>query len=822
MATKSAAAENDTVIKRVLPYLRRRGYDEATDMEFEVSVALPGGRAGRIDILFKPNGGAPKFLLEAKRFSHKLTARDVKQALEYGEAMKSAFVVLTNGHVVRCYNTVTGDEIEWDGAAAGVIPQAGAQLDAVLSYLRKHPNASTVPLADGTSNPYRPGLPLRQLNALFARCHNMIRNIEKQEDHAFADFSKLLFLKLLEERADFERTPLPYSYRFWKLADTAPADADQAKNAVEAMLAQQRSAYGDVLADPLRLNKPKTFLSIVKALAEVSFNDSEADVKGAAFEYFVRATLKGKNLGQYFTPRPLVELMVAIVGREKVFNAVRAGEPVNVIDPACGTGGFLVFMLRDALAQVAELYASGVINAATRDRLIETLKQQVFHGSDANEGVASAAKMNMIVAGDGHSNITAEDTLRKHASVWQRDIDLVMTNPPFGTSEANSMTDEDLAEYPIATTKGQLLFLQRMVKETKSEGLICTVIDEGVLNTDTATDIRKFIIEHTRLRAVVRLPPETFKPNKINVRSDVLLLEKRKEPDANLAEDYPVKFVDLTSLGYDGAGISLRGFEFATLTTELSTFLHSRAATGSGAAWSGFSISSRDIARDAKHRFDLKYWEPSLRGRIAAAQASGARTIEQINTITTARGVSPKAELYVDESDGHARVLKAGSSIDGFGRVVPVGPDADFIQREDYDKLNKRARVQRGDVLLSSTGDGTLGKAAVYNDELRAVADGHITIIRVNPKRVSPEYLADYLRTGFGQQQVHRLYTGATGLIELTPQHVDAVLVELPSLDVQRARSRALRDAEGAFENAQRRTSQELADALTAFRQSAM
>src|SRR4051794_34561920 len=86
-------------------------------------------------------------------------------------------------------------------------------------------------------------------------------------------------------------------------------------------------------------------------------------------------------------------------------------------------------------------------------------------------------------------------------------------------------------------------------------------------------------------------------------------------------------------------------------------------------------------------------------------------------------------------------------------------------------------RPENGDVLLSSTGTGTLGKACVYDSNWPAIADGHVTVIRADQGKVNPYYLADYLRTGGGAIQIERLYTGATGLIELQPEEVDQVLV---------------------------------------------
>jgi len=801
----ASPSETETVIKRILPYLRRRGYDETKDFAFEAGATYADRYdKGFIDILVTCGQPNPLFLVEAKRISKSLTKKDEKQALDYGRGKKVPFVVVTNGRDVRALNTKTGDPIRWDGSLVGRIPTK-AHLTKAVAFLRTHPEAQDVSLEGDASLPFKPGLPLRQLNRVFAKCHTWIRNIEKREDDAFADFSKILFLKLLEEKADAEGTTLPYTYRFWELAEYDDKKADQVKSAVQSMLADARQRYGDVLAEPLKLNQAPTYLKIVRALSEVSLSDSEADVKGAAFEYFVRATLKGKKLGQYFTPRPLVDFMISLVGRERVVTSLKAGVDIRVIDPACGTGGFLVYALREAIAKVESDFAARTTTAATRDSLLGKLKQDVFYGADANEGVASAAKMNMIVAGDGHTNISAEDSLTRGAQVWSPPggVDLILTNPPFGTSESDSLAADDLNAYGVGTSKGQLLFLQRMMSEIKPEGLICSVIDEGVLNTESAAGVRRAILEHTYLRAVVRLPAETFRPNKINVRAAVLLLEGRVRSDPDLADKYKVRFIDVKSLGYDGTGANLRGFQFSKLKGEVEAWMRTagpRARTGY--SWSGFVVDSRELAADGTCRFDLKYWDPGVRKRLADAEKRQGETLKDLNLISTLRGKSPSADLYVDSNDGYARVLKAGSSISNFGETNEITPETDFVEKDEYDKLPDTCRVKRHDVLIASTGTGTLGKVTVYDSKEPAIADGHITIIRVDRKKVYPRYLADYLRAGFGHDQIERLYTGSTGLIELTPQQVDSIVVELPNLANQKAESNKLRRGEAAARKA--------------------
>jgi type I restriction enzyme M protein len=144
-------------------------------------------------------------------------------------------------------------------------------------------------------------------------------------------------------------------------------------------------------------------------------------------------------------------------------------------------------------------------------------------------------------------------------------------------------------------------------------------------------------------------------------------------------------------------------------------------------------------------------------------------------------------------------VVKAGSGISKYGRLV--GHNADYIEKHVYDELMPdHAKIEMGDVLLASTGTGTLGKACVYDRDTPAIAESHVTIIRVDASVVDPYYLADYLRRGLGRDQVERLYTGATGLIELPEDAVERIRVRLlDSTAEQKLRSKSLRDAEDSY-----------------------
>lgn len=826
------ASETETIIKRILPYLTRRGYSVDKDMTFEEPAKIAGGaRTGFIDILVHCARTSPVMVIEAKRDGTRINDVHREQGLNYARAKKCLVTALTNGQEFELYNTNTGKQLLLSGTAINRIPSREDLLNVVVPQLKADANATTVKMPADRSIPFRPGLPLSKLNHLIKQCHNSIRKIEKNEEHAFSDFSKFLFLKLLEEKWDITGEKPPYTFLFYELADTPSAQADRVHTAIDDMIGKIRKskAYGDVLDDPVRLKRDATYLSIVKKLSAVSFHDCDLDSKGAAFEFFVRATLKGKKLGQYFTPRPLVRLMLELGRWRQILTSLQAGQPFKVLDPACGTGGFLVFAMTSCLTEIDRLESTGKIHKKTAEKLRDRAMNEVFHGIDAHEGVACSAKMNMIIAGDGHTNIRCTDSLNETKLIpLYKDSDgqkvddgkchLVLTNPPFGTSEAESLTEESVKSFEIKSKRGQSLFVQKMIDASHAGSLIVTVIDEGVLNTASYASLRKHILTTCRVEFVVCLPEDTFKPNKINIRSSVLVLRRRVADDMDLIDKYPIGFISLDSLGYDGSGNPVRLFDLPKLIEEVCKQEPKEMPdqkTTQGYHWVGFGVSVSEIVADGTRRLDYKYWHPEIRRETEGLR--NAKTIKSLNLIETKRGKSPNASEYVSEPEGHAFVLKSGSNISKAGMLIPSG---DYIEEALFQEyVAKELVLHDGDVVLASTGDGTLGKCCVYRNSSRpAIPEGHVTVIRVDQTQVYPEYLCDYLRHGFGARQIERLFTGSTGMVELTPEDVDRIVVPpLPHSSVQKQMSDDLRAAETATEHAVQAAGESLRGAIKKF-----
>ncbi len=260
-------SEASTIIKKILPYMKRKGYVPEKNLEFEVPVKDCKSRtSGAIDILVTVDNQAV-FLVEAKRSGKVFTEKDISQALDYATAqsIQVPFVVLTNGAIFRCYNSVTKKLITYDDGILDTIPDKDVIID-VFKQFKKNKEMDVIKSSGKPKLPYRPSLTLKELNQLYCANHNIIRKIEKDEESAFADFSKILFLKLLEEKADQANSfELPYTFRFHLLAKIPEAQSDQAKSAIMTMITDisKNVPYGDILAEPLRIKKSLTFLKII-------------------------------------------------------------------------------------------------------------------------------------------------------------------------------------------------------------------------------------------------------------------------------------------------------------------------------------------------------------------------------------------------------------------------------------------------------------------------------------------------------------------------------------------------------------------------------
>lgn len=412
---------------------------------------------------------------------------------------------------------------------------------------------------------------LDELKGVFKQAHDLIRRKQKiGPKKAFYEFTKLLFVKMNEDKAIQN-----------KMEDGGAVSVNDFKFSVAAIEQNEEldwintlfAKYRDELEEQVAKGKKKRIFqktekinlspSTVKAAVEMieNFNlrSVEDDINGKVFEIFLASSVRGKELGQFFTPRAVVKFMTQLAGlRIRKNTGTGEYEPDLVLDGSCGTGGFLIFALSDLFKKIPE-------SVSDPEALKKKIREGCLFGIDASEDdIVPITRMNMYLHGDGGSHIFLADTLDKEILIEKgldseqksereelkdtldkKQFDVVMTNPPFSMKYEQSKPDEKriLEQYEIARLKGPLakslksniMFLERYYDLLKPGGKLLTVIDESVLNTEGQGESMKRFREWLRgkyiIRAVVSLPRNTFVNEDAGVKTSVLYLTKRANED---------------------------------------------------------------------------------------------------------------------------------------------------------------------------------------------------------------------------------------------------------------------------------------------------
>jgi type I restriction enzyme M protein len=412
--------------------------------------------------------------------------------------------------------------------------------------------------------------PIQDMRALIHRLeHDALANAGV---NAFDELFKLFFAKLHDEYRPGHKGKDPVEFRV--PAGTPDAIYKRFNNLF--LAAKKRSHWNQIFddGDVIKLRGDALRLCAA-ALEQYSLTHTDLDVVDAAFEYLVNPEQKGQK-GQYFTPRPVVKMAVKMLNPQD-------GE--RVIDPACGSCGFLIHTIR----HVQQLY-----DWNTSD--LYRYANEYLYAVDFDERMKKIAKTMMIIAGDGKANVFGVSTLDVRA--WQNsdartrigefskevrdgNFDLVLTNPPFagkisGRSQLSAYdlyelaetgelsTDEDEEDEgnssektkkrnKISGMKRDILFIERALDLLKPGGRCAIVLPQGNLNNLGTRALRKYVANRARLLAVVGLHVNTFKPF-TGTKTSVVFLQKWGGDAGALLQDYPVFLATSQRSGKNNSG----------------------------------------------------------------------------------------------------------------------------------------------------------------------------------------------------------------------------------------------------------------------------
>jgi type I restriction enzyme M protein len=445
---------------------------------------------------------------------------------------------------------------------------------------------------------------------VFKRSHDYIYGNEGRKKDAFWQLLNLIFCKLYDEKRRFSASDDGSTYRrkFWVGVKEQNTDigreavAKRIKGLFEELKKDQ--VFSEVFSGNEAIDLTNKGLAFIAGeLAKYSFLDASVDVKGMAYETIVSNTLK-QEAGQFFTPRNIIKAMVEMLDPK---------ENHRVLDPACGSGGFLVMVLDHVRKQLTQdmfpdlsgpLLEAKYNSPQVNERVTEYAENNIF-GFDFDPDLKKAARMNMVMAGDGHANIFHVNSLaypnwehpteivKIEASIKQsllamdeetnvygfdarEKFDMVFTNPPFGAKvkvDSSIIYKEDGSlryELGAFSNAPEVLFIEACYNYLKPGGKMAIVLPDGILGNPNNQVVREWIVNKFKILASIDLALEAFLPQ-VGVQASLLFLEKKSELQRQLAqdkdEDYDVFMAIAEKLGKDRRGnpIYLRDHDGAEL-----------------------------------------------------------------------------------------------------------------------------------------------------------------------------------------------------------------------------------------------------------------
>lgn len=587
-------------INRLLSYLNYP--DEAVKRKDSLSSLVVGGMRGIPQREYKPDYALKKqrrirWIVEAKAPDENLD-NHIWQPKgycllingEYHNANPVQFFMLTNGRKTRLYRwDRNAPELELDFLDFQQNNHNLSRLASILFWdnLNTENDQNTTQVFDFRIVKES----LSEINSAFSWCHQHIYKKDNiSQGEAFSEFVKIVALKLMSDRAIKDKYPEALAEReiYVPSADvkfsTAWIDSEM-NNATNPLSDIQFSAFVQRMEREIargerkrffdageRINlKAETIYGVVEKLEKMFLFGIDADLNGRLFETFLNATMRGKDLGQFFTPRSLAKLGV---GLAQIGVNVRQEDGSfhtdSVIDACCGTGGFLIDVFAEMLNKVDNRTN---LSQTEKTALKERIRKNLIVGIDIGKGpnLSRVARLNMYLHGDGGTRIFNVDALDKDPQVLDVDdteivqekeelrrilndrntyFDIAITNPPFAKVYERSLESEKriLDQYEIgrdddgntrASVKSSLLFIERYHDLLKPGGRLITIIDDGILSGRDYAWFRAYIRRRFLVRGVISMPGDAFQRSKARVKTSFIILEKR----INDAQDQPPVFM---------------------------------------------------------------------------------------------------------------------------------------------------------------------------------------------------------------------------------------------------------------------------------------
>lgn len=700
-------------------------------------------------VLYSKESDRPLIVIEAKKKGSRIDAA-LEQGIGYARAIDAPLVFATDGVFCKAFHTIAnrppilnGEEID------EFIREALA-----LRYLTTYEVNTVSPKVQYDR---------KELIRIFDEANNMLRGEGLRAGiERFGEFANILFLKLISESEQIKResgiqTKFDIACSWDNIKQIPTSTRIEYIN--KTVYDKLNALYSTDIFTPLQIRDPSILKEIMDKLDPLMLTDVDSDVKGDAFEYFLKASTSTKNdLGEYFTPRHIVKTMVRLVNPQ-------IGE--TIYDPFCGTGGFLIESFRYIFNNMARTEAN-----------LKKLRESTVFGNEITN-TARITKMNMILAGDGHSNIEMKDSLAnpvdgtatyidEKGEVHHRGFDIVLANMPYSQKTKHGNL------YDLPSTNGDSICVQhcmRAINSASENGRMALVVPEGFLFRKDLTKTREYLLDHCQLQSIISLPQGVFLPY-TGVKTDIIYATKVNQKIKSSEKKTDFWYFDVKSDGY-----TLDNHRRKLETpSDLSKYEEYRKLDKDQAADMmnvGFEIIPLDkVRQNSSILVGSRYRVNTLSDR--------QDTVFFSDIATLTRGINYKKQQQTTFRTPNIILPADNITLNGELKIEKE------IYVDDTVDLSEEKRLKENDIFIcmSSGSKEHIGKVAFIDRDTVFYAGGFMGIIRVNTQRCLPKYLYYYLNYSPRFKEEIKLLTQGANINNISST-IYSIRIPLPATNIQ-------------------------------------
>ena len=700
-------------------------------------------------VLYSKESDKPLIVIEAKKKGSRIDSA-LEQGISYARAIEAPLVFATDGVFCKAFHTVAnrppilnGEEID------EFIREALA-----LRYLTSYEVNTVSPKVQYDR---------KELIRIFDEANNMLRGEGLRAGiERFGEFANILFLKLISESEQIKRES-GVQTKFdiacsWDSIKQIPSST-RIEYINKTVYDKLNALYNTDIFTPLQIRDASILKEIMDKLDPLMLTDVDSDVKGDAFEYFLKASTSTKNdLGEYFTPRHIVKTMVRLVNPQ-------IGE--TVYDPFCGTGGFLIESFRYIYNNMARTEAN-----------LKTLRESTVYGNEITN-TARITKMNMILAGDGHSNIEMKDSLAnpidgattytdEKGVVHHNGFDIVLANMPYSQKTKHGSL------YDLPSTNGDSICVQHCMKAINSaaeNGRMALVVPEGFLFRKDLAKTREYLLDHCQLQSIISLPQGVFLPY-TGVKTDIIYATNVNKKIKTSDKKKNFWYFDVKSDGYT-LDNHRRKLETSSDLAKYEEYRKLDEEQTSDMMKVGFEVIPLDKVR--KNSFILV----GSRYR-SLTTSSNLQTVNFSDIATLTRGVNYQKNQQSTIRTNNIILPADNITLDG---ELAISKEI-FV--DETVNLSDDKRLKKGDIFIcmSSGSKEHIGKVAFVEQDTNYYAGGFMGIIRTNPQKCLSNYLYYYLLLSKKYREEIKILTQGANINNISST-INSIMIPLPSLDRQ-------------------------------------